>query len=89
MADITFRSRALGSSILGGVALLSAAALVTPAFAQDAGGGAAANPQASSEVDEVVVTGSRIARKDYLANSPIVTVTQEDVKATGSANIET
>ena len=90
MADITFRSRVLGSSILGGVALLSAAALVaTPAAAQEAGAALPTDQQNSGEVDEVVVTGSRIARKDYLANSPIVTVTQEDVRATGSANIET
>lgn len=90
MADISFRSRVLGSSILGGVALLSATALLaTPAAAQQAEAALTANRQNSGEVDEVVVTGSRIARKDYLANSPIVTVTQEDVRATGSANIET
>lgn len=90
MAAITYRNRVLGSSILGGLALLSAAALVTtPAAAQEAGAAPAANQQNSGEVDEVVVTGSRIARKDYLANSPIVTVTQDDVRATGSANIET
>ena len=97
MADITcrsrvltYRSRVLGSSILGGVALLSAAALVTtPAGAQEAVAVPAADQQTSGEVDEIVVTGSRIARKDYLANSPIVTVTQEDVRATGSTNIET
>jgi iron complex outermembrane receptor protein len=90
LADITFRSRILGSSILGGVAFLSATALaVTPAAAQDATAAAAANAQTAGELDEVVVTGSRIARKDYLANSPIVTVTQDDVRATGSANIET
>ena len=42
-----------------------------------------------AQIDEVIVTGSRIARKDYAANSPIVTVTQEDFQATGSINIET
>lgn len=90
MADITYRNRVLGSTILGGVALLSATALVTTsAAAQAAGAAPAPDQQNPGEVDEVVVTGSRIARKDYLANSPIVTVTQEDVRATGSTNIET
>ena len=85
---LTYRSRILGASMLRGAALLSAAALVTaPAVAQD--GAPEADPQTSAEAEGIVVTGSRIARKDYLANSPIVTVTQEDIKATGSTNIET
>lgn len=97
MADITYRNRVLayrshvlGSSVLKGVTLLSAAALVTtPAWAQEAVAVPAVNQQTSAEVNEIVITGSRIARKDYLANSPIVTVTQDDIKATGSTNIET
>lgn len=44
--------------------------------------------QDQAQVDEVVVTGSRIVRKDYVANSPIVTVSQDDIQATGSVNIE-
>ena len=87
---LTYRSRVLGSSILRGVALLSAAALgATPTWAQEAVAAPAAAQQTSAEVNEIVITGSRIARKDYLANSPIVTVTQDDIKATGSTNIET
>lgn len=63
--------------------------MTAPAAAQEAVAASGAGQQDAGEVDEVVVTGSRIARKDYLANSPIVTVTQDDVRATGSANIET
>lgn len=84
---LTHRSRVLGSSMMRSVVLLSAAAVMTtPAMAQDPE--PATDEQAAAEV-EIVVTGSRIARKDYLANSPIVTLTQEDIKATGSTNIET
>ena len=90
MIDITCRSRILGQSVLTGVALVSAAGLATaPAAAQEAVAMPAADEQNSAEVSDIVVTGSRIARKDYVANSPIVTVTQEDFKATGSTNIET
>lgn len=63
------------------VGMLSAAA---PAFAQD---GPAADPEAT-EVGDVVVTGSRIKRQDYVANSPIVTVSGEDFLDTGSVTIE-
>ncbi|MGH6780499.1 MAG: TonB-dependent receptor domain-containing protein [Sphingomonadaceae bacterium] len=52
----------------------------------------AAHAQASdppeSEVEEVVVTGSRITRKDYSAESPIVTVSETALKAQGPATLE-
>jgi len=87
---LAYRSRVLGSSILRSVSLLSAAALVTtPAEAQESVAAPEAGQQTSAEASDIVVTGSRIARKDYVANSPIVTVTQEDLRATGSTNIET
>ncbi|MDZ4110188.1 MAG: TonB-dependent receptor plug domain-containing protein, partial [Brevundimonas sp.] len=47
-----------------------------PVLAQDA------------EVSEIVVTGSRIARKDYVSESPIVTVGQEQIAAVGMVTIE-
>ena len=43
----------------------------------------------ATEVGEIVVTGSRIARQDYQSSSPIVTVGQEDFQATGSVTIDT
>ncbi|WP_313106068.1 TonB-dependent receptor plug domain-containing protein, partial [Brevundimonas sp.] len=61
-------------------ALPAAAQIQTPAAPQSS--------DAAVEIDTIVVTGSRIARQDYSANSPIVTMTQEDFKATGSVNIE-
>lgn len=89
MIGTTFRGRVLGSTIFRSVTLLTTAALAaTPAGAQEAAA-PGSDREASTEAQEILVTGSRIARKDYLANSPIVTVTQEDIKATGSPNIET
>jgi len=43
----------------------------------------------ASEGDSIIVTGSRIVRRDYEANSPIVTVGDELFKATGTGAIET
>lgn len=40
-------------------------------------------------VSEVVVTGSRISRRDYVSDTPIVTVSQELVASTGSVTLET
>ena len=53
------RERLLASSILGGAALL--AAIATPAAAQ--------TKAATTEVEGIVVTGSRIVRQDYTADS--------------------
>lgn len=90
MIGINFRGRVLGSTIFRSVTFLTTAALVaTPAAAQEEAAEPGSDQEASTEAQEILVTGSRIARKDYLANSPIVTVTQEDFKATGSTNIET
>jgi len=78
----TYRRRLLGSSIIAGAAMIAASALfAAPAMAQ--------SQDDEDQVDDIVVTGSRIARQDYVANSPIVTVTAEDFQATGSVNIET
>jgi iron complex outermembrane recepter protein len=42
----------------------------------------------SGAVEEIVVTGSRIARPDYASTSPIVTYGQEAITQTGTVNIE-
>jgi len=48
---------------------------------------AAANA-ASAEQGQIVVTGSRIARRDYVAQSPIVTQTKEVLENTGAPTID-
>lgn len=52
------------------------------AFAQTAG-----EPEVAA-VDEVVVTGSRIVRKDYVADSPIVSVSAEALASRGPATLD-
>jgi iron complex outermembrane receptor protein len=74
------RQRLLATTIITGAAML---ALSAPALAQTA----AEEPGVT--VDDVVVTGSRIARQDYKSASPIVTVDAQDFQATGSVTIET
>ncbi|MGN7096994.1 TonB-dependent receptor domain-containing protein [Brevundimonas diminuta] len=54
--------------------------LAMPAVAQE-------NDQVS-QVSDIVVTGSRIARQDYKSSSPIVTVSAEDFQATGAVTID-
>lgn len=49
---------------------------------------AAATPAMAQDVEEVVVTGSRIARQDLVSSSPVTTVTGEDLKVVGSASVE-
>ena len=49
------------------------------------------NGQAEAEgkpVAEILVTGSRITRRDYVSASPIVTTSQEALQASGTVNIE-
>src|SRR5687768_7106349 len=49
----------------------------------------AAQAQQDGEVAEVVVTGSRIVRQDYVANSPIATVTGEQATANADVTLDT
>ncbi|WP_249778030.1 TonB-dependent receptor plug domain-containing protein [Phenylobacterium glaciei] len=68
----TMRSGLLCASALASLVAFGA----TPVLAQDA------------EVSEIVVTGSRIARKDYVSESPIVTVGADQIAAVGMVTIE-
>jgi iron complex outermembrane recepter protein len=64
------------------IAAACAAACATPVFAQQAGSTAASQPQT------VIVTGSRIARIDAMAESPITTVTAEQIQQSGVVTVE-
>lgn len=70
------RRRLLATTIIAGA---SALAFAAPAMAQDG---------EPTSIDDVVVTGSRIVRQDYVANSPISTVTSEQIQARGDVNVE-
>lgn len=60
-------------------------------FTAGAAFGQAAEPAstaATEEVEELVVTGSRISRPDYSSSSPIVTFGEAAITQTGTVNIE-
>lgn len=67
------RGRLLATSVLTGLV-----GLATTAQAQQAG-----------EVQEVVVTGSRIVRQDYVANSPVTTVAGEKLVDNADITLDT
>lgn len=50
--------------------------------------GASVQAQEGEELEEVTVTGSRIVRRDYVSNSPIVTVETEQFEQQSGLNIE-
>ena len=70
------RNRLLSTTMIGGFAALAFAA---PAMAQDA-------PQ--DELDEVVVTGSRIPQSNLVTTSPVTQVTGEDIDVAGVTRVE-
>ncbi len=70
----------MASSMICGMAFLGLSATQASAAAAAA---------ASSDVSEIVVTGSRIPQPNLTSVSPLVTVSQEDVKVAGTATIDT
>jgi len=69
-------------SLLSGVSILAAAAAAftgAPAHAQDT---------AAEEDEAIVVTGSRVARRDFVANSPITTVGEEELALSQVVTVE-
>lgn len=79
------RTTLLASTLLMGVA--------TPAMAQVAQGPESPTSETTgepaAEVDVITVTGSRIARPDLDAPSPVTTVTAEQFNLTGTVTVET
>jgi outer membrane receptor protein involved in Fe transport len=75
-------SRRIDTLPLRRTALCIALAIATPAFAQDAG-----NPS-NAGLEEVIVTGSRILRRDASSDSPLLTVTNETLTNTSAISID-
>jgi outer membrane receptor protein involved in Fe transport len=73
------KDRLLTTTIVAGAAI-GAALGASPALAQDA---------PKKKVEEVVITGSRIVRQDYVSNSPISTVSAETLANAGGITAET
>ena len=71
-----FKNRLLATSVLAGAL---SGAIVAPAVAQE---------EETATQETVYVTGSRIQKQDFVANSPIATVDAEAFALTGSVNTE-
>ncbi len=78
MKDNEKRERGFANGLL-----LGAAALTTGLL------GAAAPAAAQDSDADIVVTGSRIVRQDFVANSPIATVTQEQIVGNADVTMDT
>ena len=77
MKNLNNRQRLLASTLLTGAALLVISA---PAMAQD-------TPQ-DAELDDVIVTGSRIPQANLVTTSPVTQVTGEDIDVAGVTRVE-
>jgi outer membrane receptor protein involved in Fe transport len=73
------RKYLFGTTILAGVIAVTA-----PAFAQTPS--ASQDPEAT-EIDEVIVTGSRIRRDPTTAPTPLIQVSRDDLLATGQTTV--
>lgn len=73
------RERLLASTMIGGAALLALAA--TPAMAQE-------QDQEATQVEQVVITGTRIAQANLVTTSPVTQVTGEDITNAGVSRVE-
>lgn len=78
------RLRMLASTFLMGTAFIA-----TPVLAQDEPADEATATAESGESDApIVVTGSRIARRDLTSTSPVAVVAQEEFTLSGTVNVE-
>lgn len=71
------RNRLLSTTMIGGFAALAFAA---PAMAQDTG--------QDAQLDDVIVTGSRIPQSNLVTTSPVTQVTGEDIDVAGVTRVE-
>ncbi|MFM7119639.1 MAG: TonB-dependent receptor plug domain-containing protein, partial [Gammaproteobacteria bacterium] len=72
-----FRRHPLASAVSAALGTASAIAIPVGAFAED-----------GASIEEVVVTGSRIVKPDYVSTSPVTTITSEQLEAINTINLE-
>ncbi|WKL56535.1 TonB-dependent receptor [Asticcacaulis sp. ZE23SCel15] len=83
MKNKSIKSGLMVTTTICSAVLASIVTLPSVAIAQDA-----ATSSEDAPVTEVVVTGSRIARKDFVSPSPITTVSSAQIEASGSLAVE-
>lgn len=76
------RSKPKASRVLLTSACAYAALMAGAAHAQED------QSETATHVSDIIVTGSRVARPDYVANSPIVSVSTEAIEDTGQVSVE-
>lgn len=84
-------SRSLRRALLGATSLLVSLAITQNAMASEVTAPAddlIADTAAEEAAENIVVTGSRIARRDYSSPSPITTVSAENIRQTGEVTLE-
>ncbi|MBB1472317.1 TonB-dependent receptor [Luteimonas sp. MC1782] len=81
--NTSFRRSRLSAALLAAIALPATG----PIFAQDAASSETGSNQATTDLDRVTVTGSRIARAGFVTPSPVTAITAEEIRATGAVNI--
>jgi len=80
-----YRKRLLGSTVLAGVLILAAPALAQTA--PTAPSNSTPQDQDSTQVEEIVVTGSRIRRDPTSAPTPLIQVSREALLTTGQSTV--
>lgn len=83
---LDWRRRALlcGTAVVAGIALASYGKLA----AAQTQGDDQADATEGEEIEQIVVTGSRIRRLDFVSNSPVLTVSGDQVWLQGAINVE-
>ncbi len=81
------KNRILQHAVHAVLAAAAASAVVPAAYAQTAPATAAA-PTGASELQEVVVTGTRIQSANLISASPVTTITNVDIQASGLTRVE-
>jgi iron complex outermembrane recepter protein len=83
------KNRILQHAVHAALAAAAASAVVPAAYAQTAPAAAAAAPSGgASELQEVVVTGTRIQSANLISASPVTTITNVDIQASGLTRVE-
>ena len=82
------KNRILQHAIHAALAAAAASAVVPAAYAQTAPAVAAAPAGGASDLQEVVVTGTRIQSANLISASPVTTITNVDIQASGLTRVE-
>src|ERR1700733_13126882 len=82
------KNRILQHAIHAALAAAAASAVVPAAYAQTAPAVAAAPAGGASDLQEVVVTGTRIQSANLISASPVTAITNADIQASGLTRVE-